>query len=111
MLPIVKKGCDGWHSYIVNYLHELNEAYSNDKNGDLKITARLTGFSFAVNTNTMIFSILDDCYETTCRRKCICRFDKRVEGGQQFILSRAKKKNAIVELSHHRNVLPTAWRS
>jgi cytochrome P450 len=52
LLPIVKNGCDG-HSYIVNYLRELKEAYSNDENGDLKIASRLTAVLFAINTNTM----------------------------------------------------------
>ena len=53
LLPVVKKGCDGGHSYIVDYLSELKEAYRDDENGDLKIAARLTGLLFAINTNTM----------------------------------------------------------
>jgi len=53
LLPVIKKGCDGGHSYIVDYISELKEAYRNDENGDFKIAARLTGLVFAINSNTM----------------------------------------------------------
>jgi len=54
LMPVLDDGCTGGHPYIQNYVKQLKQAYKGKEDSLLKISARMIGLMFAINSNTMM---------------------------------------------------------